>query len=119
MNHQLDTTTLAALVRAKRSSRSLRDVAQEIKTISPATLHRVESEKTPDLPVFLALCEWLDVPPGRLLIDLDNQTPAGAADTGKTIALLLRSDRTLSPAMADALATVVEATYRALARPVN
>jgi hypothetical protein len=52
MRYQLNTQALAHFVRTKRAGRPLREVAQEIGDISPATLSRVENEKAPDLLVF-------------------------------------------------------------------
>jgi hypothetical protein len=75
MLYQLDITTLAARVRAKRAGRPLRALVKEIGNISPATLSRVEREKAPDLPVFLLLCNWLELPPWQVLRDLHHVEP--------------------------------------------
>ena len=115
MKHQLDATALAALVRTKRAGRGLREVAEEIGDISPATLSRVENEKAPDMTTFLRLCNWLQVPPAQLLAD-QNNLPASPPDRPQQIALLLRSDRQLDPATANALASLVEAAYAKLPR---
>jgi transcriptional regulator with XRE-family HTH domain len=113
MKHQLDAAALAALVRAKRAGRGLREIAEEIGEISPATLSRVENEKAPDMTTFLRLCEWLQVAPAQLLAAQSGEA-ATAPDRPQQIALLLRSDRQLDPATANALASLVEAAYAKL-----
>lgn len=116
MKHKLDASTLAALVRAKRAGRGLREIAEEIGDISPATLSRVENEKAPDMSTFLRICDWLQVPPAQLLAGEGDPAEAAAPDTPQQIALLLRSDRHLDPATANALATLIEAAYAKLPR---
>jgi transcriptional regulator with XRE-family HTH domain len=62
MSMIFDARLFAAFVRTRRGERSLRPPASEIGTISPATLLRIEQEEVlPDLPTFLALCEWLQL----------------------------------------------------------
>lgn len=115
MKHQLDAAALATLVRTKRAGRGLREVAEEIGEISPATLSRVENEKAPDMTTFLRLCNWLQVPPAQLLAD-QNGAASMAPDRPQQIALLLRSDRQLDPATANALASLIEGAYAKLPR---
>lgn len=117
MRYQLNTQALAHLVRTKRAGRPLREVAQEIGDISPATLSRVENEKAPDLLVFLHLCHWLAVAPGQFLEDQHAVAPPTADGPLSTITYLLRSDPRLDPTTANVLATMVEATYQALRLP--
>jgi transcriptional regulator with XRE-family HTH domain len=58
--------TLGVLIREKRKSRKLREVAAEI-GISAATLMRVEGGKIPDVATFGKLCNWLRIDPGSFL----------------------------------------------------
>jgi transcriptional regulator with XRE-family HTH domain len=58
--------SLGVLVREKRKSRKLREVAAEI-GISAATLLRVEGGKIPDVATFGKLCNWLRIDPGSFL----------------------------------------------------
>ncbi len=58
--------TLGVLVREKRKSRKLREVATEI-GISAATLLRVEGGKIPDVATFGKICNWLRIDPGTFL----------------------------------------------------
>lgn len=105
MPYQLNTQALAHCVRTKRAGRGLREVAQEIGAVSPATLSRVENEKAPDLLVFLHLCNWLAV------------APVLPSEPLTTITYLLRSDPHLDSATANVLATLVAAIYQALRLP--
>jgi len=117
MRYQLNTQALAHFVRTKRARRPLREIAQEIGDISPATLSRVENEKAPDLLVFIHLCNWLAVAPGQFLVDQHAAVPPTADEPLTTITYLLRSDPRLDPTTANVLATMVEATYQALRLP--
>jgi len=58
--------SLGALVRARRGTRKLREVAREI-GIGPATLMRVENGRIPDVTTFAKICRWLEVDPGTFL----------------------------------------------------
>ncbi len=60
------TWDLARLVKAKRGTQSLRDIAPEVK-VSAATLSRVEARREPDMVTFLRLCEWLGMSPNEVL----------------------------------------------------
>lgn len=113
MRYLLNMERLAVMVRSQRGVRGLREVAAEIGDVSPSTLSRVENGNKPDMDTFLALCAWLKVPPAEFFID-----PTKHADTSGTsadaISLQLRSDRSLDPATAHVLATLVQAAYRDL-----
>jgi transcriptional regulator with XRE-family HTH domain len=112
---ELNTERLAAMVRAKRGKRGLREVAKEIGNVSASTLSRVEQGKVPDLETFFELCKWLNVGPeeftgGNLNADQD------AASTPEKIEIHLRADRTLEPETVDALITMVKLAYEAARR---
>jgi UDP-N-acetylglucosamine 1-carboxyvinyltransferase len=66
----LDTQHLAQLVKSKRGERSLRDIAQEIGEISPATLSRIENGKMLDVETFLRLCDWLQIAPQQFIREM-------------------------------------------------
>ena len=63
----LDTQQLAALLKTKRGERGLREIAQEIGNVSPATLSRIENGKMLDVETFLHLCDWLQVTPQQFI----------------------------------------------------
>ena len=107
----MDTERLANLVRCKRGNRGLRETAAEIANVSTSTLSRVENYSLPDMETFIALCNWLKVPPGQLFVTKQQQQQL---NTAEKIALLLLSDKRLEPATADALARIIKAAYRDL-----
>lgn len=95
---------LGSIVRERRGTRGLREVAREIGT-SPATLSRVEGGKLPDLTTFGKLCRWLDMDPSELLgIPKPEATPQ--AEPVVAVAHL-RAKREISPDTARALANVI------------
>lgn len=113
MGSYLDIERLANLVRSKRGSRGLRETAEDIGDVSPSTISRVENGKTPDIDTFLALCDWLEVPPAELI---KNTQAEVVLDTPEAIAIQLRADKKLDPAIALALASLVKAAYKDLSQ---
>lgn len=73
MGSFLDTQQLAGLLKARRGTRGLRDIAQEMGNMSPATLSRIENGKMLDVETFLALCDWLQVSPQQFI----KEAPSG------------------------------------------
>lgn len=111
MANKLDINKLANLVRSKRGSNGLRDTASEIGNVSPSTISRVENGKTPDIETFLALCDWLEIPPAALI---KNTKSPKSLDTPEKISIMLRSDPNLDSAIANVLATLIKAAYKDL-----
>ncbi|MEL7354497.1 MAG: helix-turn-helix transcriptional regulator [Cyanobacteria bacterium J06560_5] len=108
---KLDMQRLSSLVRKHRGSRGLRETAKEIGSISPSTLSRVENGKMmPDMETFLALCDWLEIPPAELF----KTTNDSDLDTPEKLSIQLRADKNLDPAIANALASLVKAAYKDL-----
>ena len=95
MGNFLDIQQLANLVRNKRLTRGLRDTSKEIGSVSPSTLSRVENGKIPDMENFLALCDWLEIPPSELIKNTNGKEVVNIPDR---IAILLQSDPNLNPA---------------------
>lgn len=116
MGNYLDMEKLANLVRNKRLTRGLRETAKEIGNVSPSTISRVENGKIPDMDTFLALCDWLEVPPAELI---KNTTGEEALNTHEAITIQLRADKNLDPAIANALASLVKAAYKDLSQNEN
>ena len=104
---------LGTIVREKRGSRGLREVAREIGT-SPATLSRVEGGKMPDITTFGKLCGWLELDPGQIL-GVKSSGPALAQDLPGTAVAHLRAQREIAPDTARALANVIMKAQRMLA----
>ena len=113
MKNNLNADKLATLVRSKRGNRGLRETAKEIGKVSPSTISRVENGKTPDMETFLALCDWLEVPPAKLINSAEEKKDS---NTPEAIAIQLRADKNLDPAVADALASLVKAAYKDLSQ---
>ncbi|BAZ46761.1 transcriptional regulator [Chondrocystis sp. NIES-4102] len=114
MKNYLDTERLANLVRNKRGNRGLRETAKEIGNVSPSTISRVENAKTPDMDTFLALCDWLEIPPAELIKNAEEEEET--LNTPEAITIQLRADKNLDPAIALALASLVKAAYKDLSK---
>ncbi|HYX18333.1 MAG TPA: helix-turn-helix transcriptional regulator [Nostoc sp.] len=108
MKYQLDLERLSRLIRQKRGTNVLREVADEA-GISPSTLSRVERGQTPDMSSFIALCNWLDVSPSTFFGSVEISNPLSVPEA---IALQLQSDKNLDPATANVLAILIKAAYR-------
>jgi transcriptional regulator with XRE-family HTH domain len=114
MSATVDTQRLAALVRAKRGKHGLRETAKAIGGLSASTLSRIEQGNVPDLDTFLRLCAWLNVAPADLAPALGNADTARSAvpsSPTEAIEFHLRADRTLPPATAEALITMVRLAF--------
>src|SRR5437762_1864992 len=110
MTVEIKLDELAALVRAKRGTRGLRTVAQEIGGISASTLSRIERGEVPDLETFARLCCWLGVSAEEFIPstevaksaesrrEYDTLARVPGMGTPEIIAAHLRADRTLEPA---------------------
>ena len=66
MASYLDIERLSELVRSKRGNRGLREMAAII-GVSPSTILRVEKGTVPDVATFLAICDWIEMPPAELI----------------------------------------------------
>lgn len=118
MSTFLDTNLLASLVRHKRGSRGLRDIAREVGDVSPSTLSRVENGKTPDMDTFLKLCDWLGENATRFIkSDAKSVESSLPDDPVEQLAVHLRADKTLDPASAAAIAAAVRGMVTAMRKP--
>lgn len=104
---------LAALVRAKRGDKGLREAAEEIGDVSPSTLSRIEGERVDDVAssTLLSLCDWLGISPSEVIEDAGNAPPP-TIDVADAVDLQLRADRELDPTMAKMLSEMFKAAYR-------
>jgi transcriptional regulator with XRE-family HTH domain len=118
MRNELDIQRLATMTRAKRGSKNLREAAAEIGDISPSTLSRVENEKMPDMETFLLLCNWLEASPAELFRQVGEPIRL-ASPSLEQITVQLRADKTLDPATANVLATLVSAAYEQFGRKIE
>ena len=113
MSSYIDFAKLAALVRAKRGDRGLREAAEEIGDVSPSTLSRIEGERVEDVAssTLLSLCDWLGISPVEVIKDARDAPPPDI-DVADSVDLQLRADRGLDPAMARMLSEMFKAAYR-------
>ncbi len=102
---------LGTMVREKRGTRGLREVAAEVGTSAP-TLSRIESGKMPDLQTFGKLCRWLSVDPSSLL----GISPEPSEQVAPSVAVAhLKANREIELATARALARAIIRAQQILA----
>ena len=110
----VDVPKLAALLRAKRAHRGLREVADEIGGVSASTLSRLEQGNLPDLETFMRLCNWLRVSADDFKIAARNSRGSKVTPTmPEFVEAHLRADRTLPPKAIDALSHMIKLAYYA------
>jgi transcriptional regulator with XRE-family HTH domain len=99
--------SLGVLVRERRKSRKLREVASEI-GIGAATLLRVEGGKIPDVATFGKICNWLQIDPGSFLgFEEQKKTSAGPKDHLTHVSAHMRTDATAHQTTLQALAQMI------------
>jgi transcriptional regulator with XRE-family HTH domain len=108
---------LAAYVRTKRGDRPLRTIAEEIGGVSASTLSRIEQGSSPDLPTYLRICKWLDLP-ADTFVDESLGLKRAVAASGEfslpdSIEAQLRQEKILPPATVDAISEMIRLAYRA------
>jgi transcriptional regulator with XRE-family HTH domain len=110
----VDVPKLAALLRAKRANRGLRQVAEEIDGVSASTLSRLEQGNLPDLETFMRLCNWLGVSADDFQVST-RRSPAQKHEptVPEFLEAHLRADRTLPPKMIEALSHMIRHAYDA------
>lgn len=107
----VDIAELAALLRERRKKAglSLRELSAEI-GVPFATLSRVESGRLPDLTTFRNIVGWLGIPPERFF-----PTPRVRNETTPdAIAVILRSDSTLTEQAREQLTATFQQMYTVL-----
>lgn len=102
---------LGTIVREKRGTHGLKEVAAQIGTSAP-TLSRIEAGKMPDIQTFRKLCQWLSVDPSSLL-GLSAKLPE-TTEEGLVVAHL-KARREIDPATATALAHAIIQAQKILA----
>jgi transcriptional regulator with XRE-family HTH domain len=107
LNHEL----LAGMIKAKRGNKGLRITAEEIGSVSSATLSRVEQGKVPDVDTFIALCKWLDVPTDTFILKSDCD-PQNVSNQERIVAHL-RAERELDVNTINSLIRMIDLAYKA------
>lgn len=103
----LNTLKLAQMVKSKRGSMGLREVAKEIGNISAPTLSRIEQGKLPDIDTFFRVCEWLEVPTDFFSTPSKSKKP----DTRMELIAKLREDESLDPSVSGSLINMINLAY--------
>jgi transcriptional regulator with XRE-family HTH domain len=108
---------LAAHLRTKRAGNALRDVAEEIGSVSASTLSRIEQENPPDLPTFIRLCRWLGASPDEFVEPAFGTKrmagPNSQMYLPDSIEAQLRQHSGLPPASLSAISEMIRLAYRA------
>ena len=102
---KLSLTSIGPLIREKRGSRGIREVAAEI-GISYATLSRIENGKVPDLKTFSKICTWLELDPNEIL-GCGNRTKPIQSKEKSTVLAHFRADKNLDSGTLQALTEIV------------
>lgn len=107
---ELDTVRLAQMVKSKRGNKGLREVAEEMGSVSASTLSRVEQGKLPDIDTFFRICKWLDVPSDSFSTVSVQKSKTGARNE---LIAKLREDRFLDPQVSSSLISMIKLAYDA------
>mgnify|MGYP001587510551 CR=1 FL=1 len=108
-----DAGAFYAALDAVRDTRNLmwKDVAKQAK-VSQSTLTRLAQGKRPDVDRLAALVDWAGLSADDFVVRVHSRP-----DDAEPLAMFstyLRADRNLKPEVAEALETVVKATYKVL-----
>ena len=102
----------AAMLRARRGSRGLRSVADEIGEVSASTLSRIEQGGVPDLETYLRICRWLGMPSEPIPGLASKTTAASEASTPELIEAHFRAEKVLPPETIEALSNMIRQAYK-------
>jgi transcriptional regulator with XRE-family HTH domain len=111
----IDIAKLSQMVKNRRGSKNLRDVAAEIGDVSISTLSRIEQGKVPDLDTFLKICEWLGVPS----TDFTSEASFSEDDHKTKVLYHLRADRNLDAGIVESIAKMIEFAYDNSGKLIN
>lgn len=111
MESTLNTQLLASMIKSKRGSRGLREVATEIGDLSAPTLSRIEQGNLPDVETFIKLCKWLDVPTDTFVSGKKVHKEVSEKDK---LIYQLRSSKELDPNAISAMVTMVDLAFTKL-----
>ena len=109
----VDFKKFAAMLKAKRAARGLRQAAEEIGGVSSSTLSRIEQGNVPDLETFMRICRWLGVSADEFRPKATIKDSGEPPEPEEVIEAHLRADRTLPPEAIDALAQMIRFAYKA------
>lgn len=122
MQHEINVNALGEAIQRYREDKKLtvRAAAEQMESVSPSTLSRIERGSLPDLDTYMRICRWLNVDPAHFATE-----PVGEAKSGKKSELMtediivhLRADKLLNVQTRDALITMIEVAYAAARRNI-
>jgi len=122
MQHEINVNALGEAIQRQREAKKLtvRAVAEQMESVSPSTLSRIERGSLPDLDTYMRICRWLNVDPAHFATEpigrtqSENKTELNKED----IIVHLRADKLLNQQTRDALITMIEVAYAAARRNV-
>mgnify|MGYP005605451461 FL=1 len=114
MKSTLNSQLLASMIKTKRGKTGLRDTANEIGSISAATLSRVEQGNLPDVETFIRLCDWLKVSTDTFVVDKNKETTE-LSEKDKLV-YQLRSSRELDTETINAMIGMVDMAFNKVKR---
>lgn len=109
MNSTLNTELLASMIKSKRGKVGLREAAEELGTVSAATLSRVEQGKLPDVETFIKLCKWLNVATDTFIVG--EKTSISKLSEKEKIVYQLRASRELDKDTIDTMVSMVNIAF--------
>lgn len=109
MPSTLNTELLASAIKTKRGGKGLREAANDIGGVSPATLSRVEQGNLPDVETFIKICKWLGVPTDAFVTGKKAST--NELSEKDKIVYQLRSSRELDPDTINAMVAMVNVAF--------
>ncbi|MCX6350241.1 MAG: helix-turn-helix transcriptional regulator [Bacteroidetes bacterium] len=109
MQSTLNTELLAGMLKNKRADKGLRTIAEEIGSVSAATLSRIEQGKIPDVDTFIRICKWLNVTTDTFIY---NDSVKNLVSTKEHVVAHLRAERELSKKTVDMLINVIDMAYK-------
>ncbi|WP_202807251.1 helix-turn-helix domain-containing protein [Synechocystis sp. PCC 7509] len=103
----LDIEMLADLLRTKRGKSGLREISPAA-GVSPSTISRIENGAIPDMATFLAICDWLKIPPHEFIRNTEHkEIPHDYFITCSK----LRTDKRIDSNIGNAIANLIEAVF--------
>lgn len=109
MEYDFNSELLSSLIKNKRGSRGFREVASKIGTVSPSTLSRIEKGARPDMEVFLALCDWLEIWPGQFF---SGEISSGLTSSCEMMVLQIQAEKRFDVPTANALTALIKAAFK-------
>ncbi|MFC5410855.1 helix-turn-helix domain-containing protein [Larkinella bovis] len=122
MQHEINVNALGEAIQRQREAKKLtvRAAAEQMESVSPSTLSRIERGSLPDLDTYMRICRWLNVDPAHFAVEpIDKAVSEKNTSLKKEdIIVHLRADKLLNQQTREALITMIEVAYAAARRNV-